>query len=65
MYIPLTGWLLKRESVESNLKNMDKNKLDKLYIQVGQIQELLEDGYIHTAKEKVEELRVNLQNHVY
>jgi len=44
---------------------MDKNKLDKLYIQVGQIQELLEDGYIHTAKEKVEELRVNLQNHVY
>jgi hypothetical protein len=44
---------------------MNKDKLFKLYMEVGQIQELLEDGYIHTAKEKVEELRVNLQNQVY
>ena len=44
---------------------MDKNKLDKLYMQVGEIQELLESGYVHSAKEKIEELRVNLQNHVY
>jgi len=44
---------------------MNKDKLVKLYMEVGQIQELLEDGYIHTAKEKVEELRVNLQNQVY
>ena len=44
---------------------MNKQKLEKLYLEVGQIQELLEDGYIHTAKEKVEELRINLQNQVY
>ena len=44
---------------------MNKDKLYGLYMAVGQIQELLEDGYIHTAKEKVEELRVNLQNQVY
>ena len=44
---------------------MNKDKLHRLYMAVGQIQELLEDGYIHTAKEKVEELRVNLQNQVY
>ena len=44
---------------------MDKDKLHRLYMAVGQIQELLEDGYIHTAKEKVEELRVQLQDQVY
>jgi hypothetical protein len=44
---------------------MNKDKLYRLYMAVGQIQELLEDGYIHSAKEKVEELRINLQNQVY
>ncbi len=44
---------------------MNKQKLERLYLEVGQIQELLEDGYIHTAKIKVEELRVKLQNQVY
>ena len=44
---------------------MNKDKLHRLYMAVGQIQELLEDGYIHTAKEKVEELRVQLQDQVY
>lgn len=44
---------------------MDKNKLYRLYMQVGQIQELIEDGYIHSAKEKIEELRLDLQNQVY
>ena len=44
---------------------MNKDKLFRLYMTVGQIQELLEDGYIHTAKEKVEELRVQLQDQVY
>ena len=44
---------------------MNKDKLFRLYMTVGQIQELLEDGYIHSAKEKVEELRINLQNQVY
>ena len=44
---------------------MNKGKLYRLYMAVGQIQELLEDGYIHSAKEKVEELRINLQNQVY
>ena len=44
---------------------MNKDKLHRLYMAVGQIQELLEDGYIHTAKEKIEELRIELQNQVY
>jgi ribosomal protein L17 len=44
---------------------MNKDKLYRLYMTVGQIQELLEDGYIHTAKEKVEELRQDIQNKVY
>ena len=44
---------------------MNKDKLYRLYMAVGQIQELLDDGYIHTAKEKVEELRTELQNQVY
>ncbi len=44
---------------------MNKDKLHRLYMAVGQIQELLEDGYIHTAKEKVEELRIQLQDQVY
>ena len=44
---------------------MNKDKLYRLYMAVGQIQELLDDGYIHTAKEKVEELRIELQNQVY
>ena len=44
---------------------MNKQKLERLYLEVGQIQELLEDGYIHTAKEKVEELRTQLQDQVY
>mgnify|MGYP001128752413 CR=1 FL=1 len=44
---------------------MNKDKLFRLYMVIGQIQELLEDGHIHSAKEKVEELRVNLQDQVY
>ena len=44
---------------------MEKNKLQQLYLKVGQIQELLDDGYIHTAKEVIEELRLDLQNQVY
>ena len=44
---------------------MNKQKLERLYLEVGQIQELHEDGYIHTAKIMVEELRVKLQNQVY
>jgi ribosomal protein L17 len=44
---------------------MNKEKLERLYMVVGQIQELLEDGYIHTAKEKIEELRIELQNQIY
>ena len=44
---------------------MDKDKLYRLYMQVGQIQELMEDGYIHSAKEKIEELRLDLQNKIY
>ena len=44
---------------------MNKDKLYRLYMAVGQIQELLDDGYINTAKEKVEELRTELQNQVY
>lgn len=44
---------------------MNKDKLRLLYLKVGQIQELLEEGYIHTAKEAVEELRVEIQNQVY
>ena len=44
---------------------MNKDKLHRLYMAVGQIQELLEDGYIHTAKEKIEELRIQLQDQVY
>jgi len=44
---------------------MNKEKLEKLYMEVGQIQELLEDGYIHTAKMMVEELRNKLQDQVY
>ena len=44
---------------------MDKGKLQQLYLKVGQIQELLDDGYIYTAKEVVEELRLDLQNQVY
>ena len=44
---------------------MNKDKLFKLYMVVGQIQELLEDGSVSAAKEKVEELRINLQNQVY
>ena len=44
---------------------MNKQKLERLYLEVGQIQELLEDGYIHTAKIMIEELRIKLQNKVY
>ena len=44
---------------------MNKQKLERLYLEVGQIQELLEDGYIHTAKIMVEELRIQLQDQVY
>ena len=44
---------------------MNKDKLDRLYLKIGQIQELLEDGHVHTAKETVEELRIELQNHLY
>ena len=44
---------------------MEKNKLYRLYLQVGQIQELMEDGHIRSAKEKIEELRLDLQNKVY
>ncbi len=44
---------------------MNKEKLERLYMEVGQIQELLEDGYIHTAKIKVEELRNKWQNQDY
>ena len=44
---------------------MNKEKLERLYMVVGQIQELLEDGYIPTAKEKIEELRIELQNQIY
>jgi len=44
---------------------MNKGKLERLYMAVGQIQELLEDGHINTAKEKVEQLRIELQNQVY
>ena len=44
---------------------MNKDKLHRLYMAVGQIQELLEDGYINSAKEKVEELRTQLQDQVY
>eukprot|EP01050_Picozoa_sp_SAG11_P001018 SAG11_NODE_41_length_21459_cov_5.742884_5_plen_45_part_00 len=44
---------------------MNKQKLERLYLEVGQIQELLEDGYIHTAKIMIEELRTKLQDQVY
>ena len=44
---------------------MNKDKLFRLYMVVGQIQELLEDGHMSAAKEKVEELRINLQNQIY
>ena len=44
---------------------MNKEKLEMLYIKVGQIQELLEDGHVHNAKDKIEELRIELQNHLY
>jgi hypothetical protein len=44
---------------------MNKDKLFKLYMVVGQIQELLEDGFVSAAKEKLEELRVQLQDQVY
>tara|TARA_Y100000004_G_C8720529_1_gene329921 strand:+ start:257 stop:391 length:135 start_codon:yes stop_codon:yes gene_type:complete len=44
---------------------MDKNKLNRLYLQVGQIQELLDDNHIREAKVKIEQLRLDLQNHVY
>ena len=37
---------------------MNKEKLERLYIKVGQIQELLEDGHVRNAKDKVEELRI-------
>ena len=44
---------------------MNKDKLDRLYLKIGQIQELLEDGHVHNAKDKIEELRIELQNQVY
>ena len=44
---------------------MNKQKLERLYMEVGQIQELLEDGFVSAAKEKLEELRVQLQDQVY
>ncbi len=44
---------------------MEKNKLNRLYLQVGQIQELLDDNYVREAKEKVEQLRLDLQNQIY
>jgi len=44
---------------------MEKNKLNRLYLQVGQIQELLDDNHIREAKERVEQLRLDLQNQIY
>ena len=38
---------------------------EKLYLEVGYIQELLEDGYIHSAKERIENLRQDIQNKIY
>lgn len=38
---------------------------EKLYLEVGYIQELLEDGYIHSAKERLEKLRQDIQNKTY
>ena len=38
---------------------------EKLYLEVGYIQELLEDGYIHSAKERLEKLRQDIQNKIY
>jgi hypothetical protein len=38
---------------------------EKLYLEVGYIQELLENGYIHSAKERIEKLRQDIQNKIY
>ena len=38
---------------------------EKLYLEVGYIQELLEDGYIYSVKERIEKLRQDIQNKIY
>ena len=50
---------------ESKLKNMEKDKLHRLYLQVGQIQELLDENHIREAKVRIEQLRLDLQNKIY
>lgn len=44
---------------------MEKDKLHRLYLQVGQIQELLDENYIREAKVRIEQLRLDLQNKIY
>lgn len=44
---------------------MEKDKLHRLYLQVGQIQELLDENHIREAKVRIERLRLDLQNKVY
>jgi len=44
---------------------MEKDKLHRLYLQVGQIQELLDENHIREAKVRIEQLRLDLQNKIY
>ena len=44
---------------------MEKDKLHRLYLQVGQIQELLDENHIREAKVRIGQLRLDLQNKIY
>lgn len=43
---------------------MNFNSKEKLYMEVGYIQELIEDGHINEAKIRIENLRQNIQNQI-
>ena len=43
---------------------MNINNKERLYMEVGYIQELVENGWIDEAKIRIESLRQNIQNQI-